>query len=331
MEVNVMFRFRAFQLAGGTQVYNYTTSLSNSFPSEEVFLSPDFLSHIGRNRQNSFQKDSSFGYFKNIFVNKTADDINEYDYDTTAFMANENINSFMFFLWFIKDCAAHLYETILHAPKADASFILSNHEIFTNTHGRQDIEIFTKDEVESASRLMNDYRKNIQKTGEIFSIEPGFTFTDVAKYRLNLSPYNNMHRIQRAMTFLNFARKQSFIPLKISMYVPIYECLFTDNEQEIRHKIGERCAYYLGGSKDEKIYNYNIIKEAYDIRSRILHGDKLSTKSKFGNTSTKDVQIEICKKLDNLTRIVLSKIIMHDYELFLPDKISNFYDSLIFN
>jgi len=119
--------------------------------------------------------------------------------------------------------------------------------------------------------------------------------------------------------------------MKIAMYIPIFESLFSSENTEISHKVAERCSYYLGGSREDKIKNYDTVKKAYDIRSKLLHGDKLTEHNKpERNHNRFETQIEISIEIDNLTRILLTKVIMEDSEKFLAKDMSAFYKELLF-
>lgn len=108
------------------------------------------------------------------------------------------------------------------------------------------------------------------------------------------------------------------MPLKIAMYIPLLETLFsTDETTEITHKISERIAIYLGGTTQQKIENYKLIQSAYSIRSNLLHSSKLSTDSKpERNHSLLQTQQEIYKELDTCVCTILVKIIQKDSKLF---------------
>jgi hypothetical protein len=60
----------------------------------------------------------------------------------------------------------------------------------------------------------------------------------------------------------------------------LWLCAFGGPE-EPTHKVSERTAFYLGGDNETKIKNYELMKEAYDIRSKFVHGQELDKKYKL--------------------------------------------------
>lgn len=82
-------------------------------------------------------------------------------------------------------------------------------------------------------------------------------------------------RFTRAIYFTMGARKSAILPMKILSYCTALECLFTIGTAEITHKTAERVASLLGTSKESKLDLYNTVKDAYKIRSTIVHGQPL--------------------------------------------------------
>lgn len=125
--------------------------------------------------------------------------------------------------------------------------------------------------------------------------------------------FGKTSRIFRAITFLDLARSQSFLPLKISMYVGIFECLFTTESTEVSHKVAENAAFYISNTNEERAENYALIKKAYDIRSKYLHGQRLD-KQKHKSS---ELLTPISKEIDKLLRLIFVQIITQDSEVFL--------------
>ena len=65
--------------------------------------------------------------------------------------------------------------------------------------------------------------------------------------------------------------RDSFLDLMI-----VLENLYLKNtSQELSYKLSMRMAHILGKNKEERIHIYDFIKEAYNLRSKIVHGERL--------------------------------------------------------
>ena len=91
----------------------------------------------------------------------------------------------------------------------------------------------------------------------------------------------------------------------------IYECLFTTDTSEITHKMAERVAYYSSSEREDRVDIFKLIKEAYSVRSRFFHGKESDEKTTLLKLN------EMLKRLDSLTRHILTKVILEDSETFL--------------
>jgi hypothetical protein len=120
--------------------------------------------------------------------------------------------------------------------------------------------------------------------------------------------------------FVVGARRSSIFPMKIVNYCTALECLFTIGTQEINHKIAERVAVMLGTSSKDKKELYNVVKKAYSIRSKIVHGQYLK--------GSDDELASISKELDNILR----QLIVGNHEVFSKDdkEAEDFFQDLIF-
>lgn len=122
---------------------------------------------------------------------------------------------------------------------------------------------------------------------------------------------NNTNRIDRAIIFMGEARQSELLYKKISMYIVVLECLFTTENEEVTHKVSERTAYYIATDPENRRAVYSTLKQAYDIRSKYVHGKKIS----LNNEKLADLSV----KIDDIVRQVLGKIINKDYDIFTRD------------
>ncbi|WP_018342597.1 HEPN domain-containing protein [Cytophaga aurantiaca] len=115
-----------------------------------------------------------------------------------------------------------------------------------------------------------------------------------------------IQRISRSLVFLQTARQQVDLGIKITHYCSAYECLFSTNSAELTHKLSERIAYFLETEPQKRIALYNDIKSIYSIRSSVTHGSSISEKY-FKKIS------EYSQKSDNILRRILIKIQEKEY------------------
>lgn len=131
----------------------------------------------------------------------------------------------------------------------------------------------------------------------------------------------NSERIGRAIYYTGWARKSSILPMKILAYCTAIECLFTTTTAELSHRASERVAVLLGTSEESMKKLYNLVKEVYNVRSKIVHGQYL--------TGSEERLIELSVGIDE----VLRQLIVAEHEIFAKnDKdIDEFFINLLFN
>lgn len=212
-------------------------------------------------------------------------------------------------LWFIKDNSVNIPSLYLHCESTEAT--LSNIRcIFNSTAKGEYVEsVFTDQEIQQASswldrilNFMNEHEKNDVLLEKIDVGGPHF------KNNNKNLPYDQFGRIPRALLFIQLARKESFLPLKITGYVGVLETIFSSDNNEISHQIAERVSLFLNGNSKEKLENYKFIKQIYGMRSNYVHGAKFS--------STIYAQMEnVCPLLDELVREIMKKVLV-EYSFF---------------
>ena len=107
-------------------------------------------------------------------------------------------------------------------------------------------------------------------------------------------------RIQRSFLLLNIARTNSFLPLKIGFYVNALECLLITTESELSFRLQLYLANFIGEDKNEKEYIMSIVKQAYDVRSKLFHGGIIKQK-------TDNYLSDLSQNIDNLLRKAINK------------------------
>jgi len=213
-------------------------------------------------------------------------------------------------LWFAKDCSVDL--GYMYFFNEEACLCRLRMTVVSNSSGEyKEIEL-TKEDLQIAANVFNIIK---QKGGVLHQKEVKQiinknkpTITDSSYHYSN---YNEHNRIIRALSFLNIARSNSFMPFKIALYIAVFECLFNTSPSEITYKIAQRAALYIGGDSETKLKNFEIVEGAYDTRSKFFHGQKLDN-----TKQSKDTLSNESKSVDDLLRQILTKIIFEDYDLF---------------
>ncbi|MUV07186.1 hypothetical protein GOP80_08330 [Planococcaceae bacterium Storch 2/2-2] len=101
--------------------------------------------------------------------------------------------------------------------------------------------------------------------------------------------------------FLNiYLARISIIPqIKISFYMIALESMLASNEKNLRKKISYRSALLVSRNEQEVEKYLLLSKEAYDIRSKSLHGDDLKKEQ-----LQSEIMYEISNEMDTLLRKV---------------------------
>ena len=107
--------------------------------------------------------------------------------------------------------------------------------------------------------------------------------------------------------------------------MPIFECLFATEASEVTHKVAERVAFYIGNEGKKDIFK--VMKAAYNVRSRYLHGEELLNSQKG-----REYQTRLSSEIDDIARYLLTRIIMEDSSNFLLKKplFEDFLSDIIF-
>lgn len=143
---------------------------------------------------------------------------------------------------------------------------------------------------------------------------------------INHFEYNDTNRIERALLFLHAARKSEPLLIRISNYIMMLECLFSNSNEGVSWKIPLRTACFIESTKIERQYVFDFLSVAYDVRSRYVHGNQLSI-----GTESIDTLKEISNKLDSILRIAFRKILTVELDEFLKPSNEEYYCSLTNN
>lgn len=291
--------FNEFSLSIG-KIYNpYTFSLPH-------VMGLEFIKSFGAQGLNEIRNDNCISHHLLILSdNEITNDIsilNEIKYFADSLLM------FIDFLWLVKDNAVYFRNIYCNTNEVDNSVkttIYYSTAIYSRSDsGFSDIS-FTENELLEALTLMNrfcqlcpDYKKSHSEFD-----------------------YRGTNRIEKSFAFIRTARKIQLLPAKIAMYMSALECLFSTDSGELVFKISVRTAFYIGIDNEDRKYIQSNISDAYDIRSKYLHGGE--PKKRLIN---KESQMDLAIKIDDILRRVLNKAITKDSSVFLIDntKIEDF-------
>ena len=237
----------------------------------------------------------------------------------TAFVdiKHRELSVFFNFLWFIKDNSSNL--TVLNIyengnRKDKYIYTKTLNIIYSNAKGMYEDTIFSHEELRKTKSIMDTYM-SIISSETLSSNDENLNINTITTSPLNKILFKSHNRIERAFMFLQLGRSQSFLPIKIMYYMSILESLFTTDDIEITKNIKNRTSKYLGGNAKKRNGIAYYIGQAYEVRSRLVHGDSLHHESR----QTQQDLIKLSVKIDEIIRELLLKVIVQDSELFLLD------------
>jgi hypothetical protein len=200
--------------------------------------------------------------------------------------------TFCLCLWMVKDNSANIPFGLYHNNQIGGGFPMTKNVMVSNSKGRYESVTFKKEDFERANEWFNvlsDYYIE-DETGE----KKYDTYNN-----LNSAINHNTNSFKRALSYVEQARSTSFLPAKIASYISVLETLFVVADSNT-YKTPERTAVFLSGSIEDKKGNFEIVKDAYSVRSSYVHG------SDIGDKKNKKLDV-ISSELDDIVRKVLFK------------------------
>jgi hypothetical protein len=238
------------------------------------------------------------------------------------------IESFLLFLWFVKDNSLSGDDTYGYVSEAYPCGFVANHTIYSNSSGLFESIEFSEEEFNRAISILFKYMevspdKTIDEEAKVFlSDNTDIQGKDI--YKSGVSYIDKKNNLQRAIYFLSTVRGVPFLPLKISFYMPLLESLFSCGEKyHVLKKVSKRVAHYIAKQDDERNEIIGTISEAYDIRSRFLHGETLDS-----DETKLEYLKQLSNRIDKVVRAALTKVIMEDSQSFLQPDPKQFLNSL---
>ena len=197
-----------------------------------------------------------------------------------------NIIAFNMNLWVVKDNAAHFDRGWLYISNGNSARCHSNTYGSRISGSRGDFNAieFSSEELKYA---------RLPKTSVADSIYDSDLPTALGHKTL---------RYQRFTYFISDARQISVIGLKIAQYVTALEALVSSSSTEVTHQVAERVACLLEPRGDGRIDDYRQVKQAYNLRSKVVHGAPIK-ESQFAQLK------QISQYLDNACTILTRKYV----------------------
>jgi hypothetical protein len=220
---------------------------------------------------------------------------------------------FLNFIWLIKDNSVNFDMAFLQYSEPQGIRIDKNYlsAVYSNCFGKREKIKLNRVELKLARKI---FRERFSK--EPVDLEKG-TRLQKGKARVSIVFY-----------FLQSARSNPDIAIKIVDYCTCFEALFSTSSSELSHQLAERIAFFIGENSEERRDIFNKVKEAYGIRSRIIHGDLLSP-------SKIDRLYIISETCDSFLRKILFKVFLHrelsDIFSSLPNQLDDYFLNLILN
>ena len=194
--------------------------------------------------------------------------------------------SFFNVLWLIKDNSVSFDRGFLQYPyKTEPSRISVNNWTaqYNKTDGQCAVTEFSKTELEEAMCMYN----SLYGTPSSSDVSPPLTPGTAGA----------VNRLSRAFYFLQGARSMADLPHKVTYYCTSFEALVSTHSSELAHQVSERVAVLISEDPSEALEIYRNLKKAYGTRSKLIHGDQL--------TSAEDQYLTEAKNCDRYLRRLL--------------------------
>ena len=305
MKIRILFNLNNLHLDGIDELVTSVFTISDNFKIRESFHTPDFLYEAGRSH-TMHDKKKAFAFCEvDMKIEKGQNPIAELD--KIIFERSQYVDGFVSLFWFIKDCCVYLDYAIGYIEGVGGSVrIMHQNSSAWGQHGKMEFTSFNFDEIRKVGVISDKYnlvnKQKIQELKENPNPEESNKIGHADDFN-----YNDYNPLQRALTFLAGARKIKYLPHRIAMFMPIFECLLTSDSGEVTQKVSERAAFYLSDSKTERWDIYKTIRDCYKYRSNFLHGNAYSSAQ-----LNPDNHIPHILKIESLARNLMLKIILHD-------------------
>ncbi|RVU01088.1 hypothetical protein EOD41_10770 [Mucilaginibacter limnophilus] len=232
-----------------------------------------------------------------------------------------SLNLISLLFWLVKDSSINIQSIYITDTNNGTLTMTPSIDRFTTSGGVKGNVVFTEEEIEQVIKWSNLLSRYLVSNDD--HVQRLSSKTEEKRSKVFESFFKNENRIHRAMRFLVIARESYTLQSKIAYYVNVLETLFSTNDMELKHRISERAAFFIGTTGKERIEVYELVGKCYDIRSSYFHGNKMSDLHQNYQ--------ERAARLDSLLRQLIQKIIMIENPIFLKnnDAITEYFKVLI--
>ena len=327
--INTRFLLLADDIRDTVRLSSIPLSISKNQTHKNIF----FYDDVGLSELGAYTVNSSMNKYSFAFAHRDLQYINDSDSLDSKLLALGNctlilqgqFNHFLFLLWFVKDnCVSADFTYLKYSVKSYPSTnILSQNYInnYTSNCCHAEVE-FSYSEICYIDQLFEILGKicfvNEEKVEDVSPFPIEDIHNPLHSFYNSQIDYYVYSRLERAIMFLQSARTQERLLSRISAYFSVLECLFSTEKTDITYKISQRIALYVGNDYEERIYLKKLISDAYNVRSRYVHGNAISKKDQKGEFSNNNL-MRLSREIDNLLRIILTKIIINDHAIFNDD------------
>ena len=238
---------------GGGEKFGETLKITNDKAKIESLLNRSIKEQIGILETNELLSGTPV-FFSNSDI---PDDMSSQQF--LAFKVYE-IQLFQLGCWLYKDNAintemSYVVSECNGSNKIDSNFIGLK---YLNSTGKAEDLHITREELKDIRHFCNSaFGQKI----------------DLTNTKTKLS--QDSQRLPRALYFIGAARAQGDLSLKITNYCTAFETLFSTSQAELAHQLSERISFFLASNSEERTDIYRKIKEAYGLRSKVVHGNTI--------------------------------------------------------
>jgi hypothetical protein len=262
------------------------------------WLTPECRAAIGEIEAANLETESNL-----VFGEFEVDELDGVPPDGLLIVVLSWIDTLLKNAWFIKD----------HAMQCDAAFLRAE---------TVDGVSWTKNYLAAASSFSDGYSYKVKEVqmsideltrwGQAEDLVEGY-LSEAGSSSMRFMMEKGYTRSGRAMQFIVAARRAQDLAFKIANYCSALETLFTTDSAELAHKLAERVAFFLGERGRDRREVFASIKSAYNVRSKLVHGDTLKQ-------NQIDALPVLSAECDGALRIIL-------WEIFNSEDLKKIFDT----
>jgi hypothetical protein len=303
----------------GTIPISNGIQLTNDPEIIKSILTPSLEQVIGIIESEALQKSKAIFFLARKSNKKDTQDLMYQNANDDLLTFLGSIAQFLNFLWLKKDHSSFSmlgYSEILRFENEGR--ISSN--VFSNSYGG------------NSYLADGTHSHTIFKQNEISEILELFECIEIGSYgeskTINTFSNPKNSKLGIALSFLDIAREQSDLGMKITNYCSLLEALFSTSNGELSHRVAERTACFLEDKPEEKYELFKVIKDTYGIRSEFVHGSSIGKKRINKIRDYSNFIDEVCR------RVLLKILTTNEFSRFINNKefskIDEYFNKLVF-